>query len=63
MLNPNIHIICGKCGCNHQFTYKINKEMQDEEPFDDIDVVYIYCKNCGISTSLDELEDVIVKEL
>lgn len=62
MLSPNIHIICGKCGCNHQFTYKITKEICDEEPFDDVDVIYIHCRNCGTSTSLDELSDSISKE-
>ena len=30
MLNPNLHIICGKCGCNHMFEYKVEIETDDE---------------------------------
>jgi len=48
------------------FNFKIVKEICDETE-KEIMIVYIYCKNCGTSTSLDELmeeeKEVVVKEL
>jgi len=54
MLNPNIHIICGKCGCNHMFSFEIKKEINDNTN-KEVMVVYVSCDNCGTLTSLDEL--------
>ena len=53
-LNPNVHIICGKCGCNHMFKYHISDDVDDDtdEP---IQTVYLYCENCSTLTGLDEL--------
>lgn len=36
MANSKLHIICGNCGCNDEFTYRIS--------YDD---VFIYCNNCS----------------
>lgn len=52
--NPRIHVICGLCGCNHMFEYKIGTEIDDDTEKEKF-VVYIHCKNCGSSTGLDEL--------
>ena len=54
MLNPNLHIICGKCGCNNMITYLVREELDDV-----IDKmksqVYLYCGNCKTVTDLDEV--------
>lgn len=52
--NPRIHVICGICGSNKMFEYKISEEIGDdtEETYNE---VYISCKNCGSLTSLSEL--------
>jgi hypothetical protein len=54
MLNPNLHIICGKCGCNNMITYRVREELDDVtdkmKP-----QVYLSCGNCGTLTDLDEV--------
>lgn len=66
MLNPNIHIICGKCGCNHMFSFETKKEINDDTD-EEMIVVYISCHNCGTLSALDEIikenKKVIEKEL
>lgn len=52
--NPDVHIICGKCGCHTMFSYNISKDIDDETD-KPILVVYLYCENCGTLTGLDEL--------
>jgi len=54
MLNPNLHIICGKCGCNHMFTYKVKPDVDDDTGEKILNVV-IYCNNCHTVTDLDEI--------
>jgi len=29
MAHAKLHIICGNCGCNHMFDYKIKTEIED----------------------------------
>lgn len=55
--NPRIHIICGLCGCNKEFTYKITQttELDENEDFYEKKNVVLYCHNCGTITHLDEL--------
>jgi len=52
--NPPIHIICGLCGCNHEFKYHLIKEINDDT-WENEDKVVITCENCGTLTYLDEL--------
>lgn len=54
--NPRIHIICGICGCNDEFEFKITKEL-DDDTGEKKKVVYISCRNCSSLTGLDELMD------
>ena len=56
MLNPNIHIICGKCGCNHMFKYKVNIEGNyNDDTSECSPSVNIICYNCGTLTGLEEI--------
>lgn len=44
MANTKLHIICGNCGCNNEFTYQI---MDDEDlNADPFQRVIIICNNC-----------------
>lgn len=70
-LNPDIHIICGKCGCATMFKYYLNMDNLDEEEFEDMQNkkqiyynnegdahivnVVISCNNCGTLTYLEDL--------
>lgn len=47
-MSPALHIICGRCGANDEFTYSTET---DEEGVH----VYIYCANCSTLTGLDEV--------
>jgi len=54
MLNPQIHIICGRCGCNNELDYYLTIEVNDDTYEKETKVV-INCSNCGTQTYLDEL--------
>ena len=55
-LNPDIHIICGKCGCGTMFEFKLSKDGSDDgEKI--YPAIFISCNNCGTSTGLDEIVD------
>ena len=51
MVMARIHIICGNCGSNDDWSYEIVKDAQD---FGDYfkDDVYMWCGNCGTLHSL-----------
>jgi hypothetical protein len=51
-INPDIHIICGKCGCATMFEFKLTL---DGTCVDDIiyPAVFLTCNNCGTLTGLD----------
>lgn len=51
--NPDVHIICGKCGCSTMMKYKLSEEKNDDGK--KITVVYLICNNCNTLTGLDEL--------
>jgi len=59
MVMAKLHVICGNCGCNDDWSYDIVKDAQD---FGDHfkDDVYIWCGNCStlhaLSTYMDEKE-------
>jgi hypothetical protein len=53
MAHAKLHIICGNCGCNHMFDYKIKTEI-DDDTHEEYQTVYIGCNNCGTLHSLDD---------
>ena len=56
MANARLHIICGNCGCNNNFTYNIDPEGHDfsEDEIDLRSAVFITCENCA---TLHDLSD------
>lgn len=56
MARARLHIICGNCGCNDEFVYKIDLKGRD---FGDHfkPAVYIVCNNCSTLHSLDDTVD------
>ena len=53
-INPDIHIICGKCGCATMMNYNLSTEIT-EDGVNEYTVVYLTCNNCHTITSLNEL--------
>lgn len=52
-LNPNLHIICGKCGNKNMLEFKLKLDGIDTG--DTIHpAVFVTCNNCSTLTSLDE---------
>lgn len=58
MANSRLHIICGNCGCNDEFKFKIEPEghdiSSDKPEFEP--AVFIVCQNCA---TLHDLSDFI----
>lgn len=54
-INPDIHIICGKCG-QTDFTFKFEKDGNDdgEKVYP---AIFLTCENCFTVTGLDEIVD------
>lgn len=52
--NPDIHIICGKCGCATMFEFKFGLEGNDNGEYI-YPSVGIYCGNCSTITGLNEI--------
>lgn len=48
-----LHIICGNCGCNDLFKYKISLDYDDDKECH-FPVVYICCGNCNTSHCLED---------
>ena len=53
MLNPSLHIICGKCGNKNMLSFKV---FFDEEAGQND--VGIYCGNCSTISYLSEILEV-----
>ncbi len=52
--NPDVHIICGKCGCATMMEYEVVEVINDNT--DKVEHnVHLYCGNCSTITGLDEL--------
>ena len=51
--NPDLHIICGKCGCRSMFEYWVRNVINDNN--ETKPVVSISCGNCGTLTWLNEI--------
>jgi len=58
MAHARLHIICGNCGCNDMFKFRIEPEGHDityiEPEFEP--AVFITCENCS---TLHDLSDTI----
>jgi len=52
--NPDIHIICGKCGCATEFSFKFNKEGCDYREYI-TPSISLHCANCSTITGLEEI--------
>jgi len=52
MARARLHIICGNCGCDDDFTYKTFKATDGED--EPINEVQIICDNCGTIHYLSE---------
>jgi len=56
MAHANLHIICGNCGCNDDFTYSASLETDWDENDKEFQYmkVNISCKNCSTLHSLKD---------
>lgn len=50
-----IHMICGLCGNNEMFKFKIEPEGREDKAGNQFPAVFITCENCASLTSLDEI--------
>ncbi len=55
-INPDIHIICGKCGCGTMFDFEFSKDGSDdgEKIFP---AIFMICNNCSTLTNLNEVAE------
>lgn len=56
MARAKLHIICGNCGCNDEFKFRIEPKGLDMGNGEFKPEVYISCQNCS---TLHSLEDTI----
>ena len=65
MVHAKLHLICGNCGSDDQFTYEISEETDwDEHSVEyTYQTVYILCKNCGTLHSLDDNAQIETKKI
>lgn len=59
MARARIHIICGNCGCNDEWTWQIKKDGVDLDGENFEDDVYLICGNCA---TIHLLWDIMPKE-
>ncbi len=53
-LNPDVHLICGKCGCGTMFSFELSIDSIDDGE-GQYPAVYLSCGNCGTLTGLEEI--------
>lgn len=53
-LNPELHIICGKCGNKNFLSFEIDPKGNCAEDGSEYPAVFISCGNCGTLSGLDE---------
>lgn len=53
--NPRLHIICGICGCNSEFSFVIDPLGCCDENAVEYPGVRIACGNCASLTGLEEV--------
>lgn len=58
MAHARLHLICGNCGCNDEWTWEYDPEGIDNGYGEFTPEVYLYCKNCGTLHSLSDNADV-----
>ena len=60
MAHSRLHIICGNCGCDSEFTFRIDPEGHDISGFctEFEPAVFIKCGNCA---TLHDLSDFITE--
>ncbi len=51
MARARLHLICGNCGCNDEWTWE---HMPKEVAFLEVDDVYIRCNNCSALHSIND---------
>jgi hypothetical protein len=61
MAHAKLHMICGNCGANDMFDYKIVNEI-DDDTNQKIQVVVIGCGNCNTLHTLDSNAKLIKNE-
>lgn len=54
--NPDIHLICGKCGCGTMFEFKFSKEGSDDGTRL-FPAIFMICNNCSTLTNLNEVAE------
>lgn len=56
MVNAKLHMICGNCGCDHMFKYRVRREIEYDDYDNEVEVetVSILCENCSTLHFLDE---------
>ena len=59
MAHAKLHMICGNCGSNDQFTYRIVTDYDDDKE-QDYPRISIACNNCS---TLHYLEDNAAEEI
>jgi hypothetical protein len=52
--NPDIHMICGKCGCATMLSFRFSMEGNDNGEYI-YPSISIHCDNCSTLTGLDEI--------
>lgn len=50
-----IHMICGLCGNNESFKFKIHQKGRCDRNGDEFPAVFITCENCSTLTSLEQV--------
>jgi hypothetical protein len=53
MAHARLHMICGNCGQNDMFDYRISTEINDNTN-EKYQLVYIGCNNCNTLHVLDD---------
>ena len=54
MAKAKLHIICGNCGCNDNFTYEIESQGICNDDGSYSPDAFIFCGNCSTLHSLDD---------
>lgn len=56
MARARLHIICGNCGCNEMFKYRIVTDI-DDDTNKEYERVSIICENCSTIHYLEDNAD------
>jgi hypothetical protein len=52
---PQLHIICGACGCKDELSFKIDPKGNCDYEGNEYPAVYVYCKNCSFLVNLGDV--------